>query len=129
MRKRHGSYPRVRVEGGGRGVVSQARAVPLIETVRDTGLDQATSAALAPWGGRGRCDPGEVLLETALAVAPAGDCLADVGTLRAEPGAFGPVAALPKPGNAGSGTATDRITTTRLALAHCRRSTGAYAGP
>jgi hypothetical protein len=36
-----GSYPRVRIEGGGRGVVSQAGAVLLVETVRKAGLDQA----------------------------------------------------------------------------------------
>ncbi|MFJ3251223.1 hypothetical protein ACIPJT_37675, partial [Streptomyces sp. NPDC086782] len=49
MKKRIGSYPRVRIEGGGRGVVSQAGAVLLVETVRKTGLDTAISAALAPW--------------------------------------------------------------------------------
>ncbi|GAB1329923.1 hypothetical protein ACE1SV_42620 [Streptomyces sennicomposti] len=38
MKKRIGSYPRVRVEGGGRGVVSQAGAALLVETVRKTGL-------------------------------------------------------------------------------------------
>lgn len=36
---RIGSYARVRVEGSGRGVVSQAGAVLLVETVRKTGLD------------------------------------------------------------------------------------------
>ncbi|MBP2056081.1 hypothetical protein J2Z21_009098 [Streptomyces griseochromogenes] len=37
-------------------------------------------------------DPGKVLLDVALAVALGGDCLADVGALRAEPAVFGPVA-------------------------------------
>ncbi|PSK54232.1 hypothetical protein B0E38_03800 [Streptomyces sp. 111WW2] len=96
MKKRIGSYPRVRVEGGGRGVVSQAGAVLLVETVRKTGLDQAISAALAPWRRpRAVHDPGKILLDVALAVALGGDCLADVGTLRAEPGVFGPVASDP----------------------------------
>ncbi|SCD99091.1 hypothetical protein GA0115240_134610 [Streptomyces sp. DvalAA-14] len=45
MQKRIGSYPRVRTEGGGRGVVSHAGGVLLIETIRKTGLDQAISAA------------------------------------------------------------------------------------
>ncbi|PPS91061.1 hypothetical protein BZZ08_00660 [Streptomyces sp. MH60] len=48
MKKRIGCYPRVRVEGGGRGAVSQARAVLLVETVRKTGLHQALAAAFAP---------------------------------------------------------------------------------
>ncbi|WP_327188526.1 IS1380 family transposase [Streptomyces xinghaiensis] len=96
MKKRIGSYPRVRIEGGGRGVVSQAGAVLLVETVRKTGLDQAISAALAPWRRpRAVHDPGKILLDVALAVALGGDCLADVGMLRAEPAVFGPVASDP----------------------------------
>ncbi|MFJ8715100.1 IS1380 family transposase [Streptomyces violaceus] len=96
MKKRIGSYPRVRVEGGGRGVVSQAGAVLLVETARKTGLDTALSSALAPWRKqRAVHDPGKVLLDVALAVALGGDCLADVGMLRAEPAVFGPVASDP----------------------------------
>ena len=93
MKKRIGSYPRVRVEGGGRAVVSQAGGVLLVKTVRKTGLDQAISAALAPWRKpRTMHDPGKILLDVAMSVALGGDCLADVGMLRAEPGVFGPVA-------------------------------------
>src|SRR6478609_3652620 len=96
VKKRIGSYSRVRVEGGGRGVVSQAGAVLLLETVRKTGLDQAISAALAPWRKpRAVHDPGKILLDLALAVAMGGDCLADIGMLRAEPAVFGPVASDP----------------------------------
>lgn len=40
-------------------------------------------------------DPGKVLLDVALTVALGGDCLADVGMLRAEPAVFGPVASDP----------------------------------
>lgn len=40
-------------------------------------------------------DPGKVLLDVALAVALGGDCLADVGVLRAEPSVFGPVTSDP----------------------------------
>jgi Transposase DDE domain group 1 len=91
-----GFYPRVRVEGGGRGVVSQAGSVLLVETVRKSGLDRAISAALAPWRKpRAVHDPGKILLDVALAVALGGDCLADVAMLRAEPGVFGPVASDP----------------------------------
>ncbi|MFJ5035044.1 IS1380 family transposase [Streptomyces sp. NPDC088560] len=96
MKKRIGSYPRVRTEGGGRGVVSQAGGVLLVETIRKTGLDRAISAALAPWRkSRAVHDPGKILLDVALAVALGGDCLADVGMLRAEPAVFGPVASDP----------------------------------
>jgi hypothetical protein len=92
VRKRIGSYPRVRVEGGGRGVVSQAGAVLLVETVRKTGLDAVISAALEPWRkARAVHDPGKILLDVALG----GDCLADVALLRAEPTVFGPVASDP----------------------------------
>ncbi|WUH94318.1 IS1380 family transposase [Streptomyces sp. NBC_00433] len=96
MKKGIGSCPRVRVEGGGRAVVSQAGAVLLVETVRRAGLDQAISAALTPWRRpRAVHDPGKILLDVALAVAMGGDCLADVGALRAEPAVFGPVASDP----------------------------------
>ncbi|WP_097922241.1 IS1380 family transposase [Streptomyces sp. wa1063] len=96
MKKRIGSYPRIRIEGGGRAVVSQAGSVLLVETVRKAGLDTAISAALAPWRKvRAVHDPGKALLDVALAVASGGDCLADVGLLRAEPAVFGPVASDP----------------------------------
>ncbi|KFG71654.1 IS1380 family transposase [Streptomyces mutabilis] len=96
MKKRIGSYPRVRIEGGGRAVVSQAGGVLLVETVRKAGLNTAISAALTPWRkARAVHDPGKILLDVALAVALGGDCLADVGMLRAEPAVFGPVASDP----------------------------------
>ena len=96
MSKRIGLYPRVCVEGGGRGVVSRAGAVLLVETVRKVGLDTAISAALAPWRKpRTVHDPGKVLLDVALATALGGDCLADVAMLRAEPDVFGRVASDP----------------------------------
>ncbi|MFJ3713457.1 IS1380 family transposase, partial [Streptomyces sp. NPDC090053] len=96
MKKRIGSYPRVRIEGGGRAVVSQAGGVLLVETVRKSGLDTAISTALAPWRkARAVHDPGKTVLDVALAVALGGDCLADVGMMRAEPAAFGPVASDP----------------------------------
>lgn len=85
-KKRIGSYPRVRVEGAGRGVVSQAGAVLLA----------AISAALLPWRRPWAVHgPGKILLDVALTVALGGDCLADVGMLRAEPALFGQVASDP----------------------------------
>ena len=96
VKRSSGSYPRVRVEGGGRGVISQAGSVLLVETVRKSGLDAAISAGLTPWRKpRAVHDPGKVLLDMALAVALGGDCLANVGMLRAEPAVFGPVASDP----------------------------------
>jgi hypothetical protein len=96
VKKRIGSYPRVRIEGGGRTVVSQAGGVLLVETVRKAGLDTAISAALTPWRkARAVHDPGKILLDVALAVALGGDCLADVAMLRCEPALFGPVASDP----------------------------------
>lgn len=89
-------YPRVRVQGYGPQVVTQAGAVLLVETVRKTGLDQAISQALAPWRKpRAVHDPGKALLDVALAVALGGDCLADVAMLRCEPAMFGAVASDP----------------------------------
>lgn len=49
VKKRIGSYPRVRVEGGDPAVVSQTGAVLLVETARKAGLGQAISTALTPW--------------------------------------------------------------------------------
>lgn len=77
-------------------MVSQAGAALLVETVRTSGLDQAISAALAPWRKpRAVHDPGKILLDLALAIALGGDCLADIAVLRAEPAVFGPVASDP----------------------------------
>ncbi len=44
-----GFYPRLSVDAGGSGVVSQAGGMLLVETVRAAGLDRALSAGLAPW--------------------------------------------------------------------------------
>ncbi len=96
MKQPIGSYPHVLVRDDGRAVVSQAGSVLLVETVRKTGLDQAMSAALAPWRKpRAVHDPGKILVDLALAVALGGDCLADIAMLRAEPAVFGPVASDP----------------------------------
>ncbi|MFE4416002.1 IS1380 family transposase [Streptomyces sp. NPDC056821] len=86
----------MRVRGDGRHVVSQTGSVLLVETIRKSGLDQAISAALAPWRKpRAVHDPGKILLDLALAVALGGDCLTDVAMLRSEPAVFGPVASDP----------------------------------
>jgi hypothetical protein len=91
--KRSGLYPRVRVDGSGKGVVSHAGGALLTETVRAAGLDRALSAALAPWRKPLAVhDPAKVVLDLAIALGLGGDCLADVALLRAEPTVFGLVA-------------------------------------
>ncbi|MFD8079708.1 IS1380 family transposase [Streptomyces sp. NPDC059718] len=132
MKKRIGSYPRVRAEGGGRGVVSQAGAVLLVETVRKSGLDQAISTALAPWRkSRAVHDPGKTVLDLALSVALGGDCLADVAMLRAEPGVFGPVASDPTVSrliDALAAGGNRALTAIRQARAHVREHVWRLAG-
>ena len=96
MSQRSGLYPRVRVDGAGRGVVSQAGGSLLTATIRGAGLDRALSAALAPWRKPLAVhDPAKVLLDLAVALGLGGDCLADVALLRAEPGVYGLVASDP----------------------------------
>jgi hypothetical protein len=96
VNQRSGFYPRVRVDGAGKGVVSQAGGTLLTATIRATGLDQALTAAMAPWRKPLAIhDPAKVLLDLAVALALGGDCLADIGLLRAEPGVYGLVASDP----------------------------------
>jgi hypothetical protein len=91
-----GLYPRVGLDAGGSGVVSQAGGVTLVEAVRVSGLDRQLSQALAPWRKPlARHDPAKVLCDLAISLAVGGDCLADVAVLRAGPGVYGPVASDP----------------------------------
>lgn len=68
----------------------------LVETLRVSGLGEALSEALAgwrrPWA---RHDPGKVVADLAVALGLGGDCLADIGVLRADPVVFGQVASDP----------------------------------
>src|ERR1700733_13153636 len=87
---------RVVVSADGRGLVSQAGAVLLWETLRVTGLGRGLSAALEPWrGARAAHDPGKIVADLAAAVALGGDCLADIAVLREQPDLAGPVASDP----------------------------------
>jgi hypothetical protein len=77
-------------------VVSQAGAVALLRMAARVGLDRALSQVLVPWRKPlSMHDPGKILLDLAVTVAIGGDCAADVGLLRAEPGVFGQVASDP----------------------------------
>lgn len=96
MGKSTGSYPRLAVDGSGSGVVSQAGGVLLARTAEAVGLTTALSRALTRWRKPLAVhDPGKIVLDLAIAVALGGDCLADIGLVRAEPGVFGCVASDP----------------------------------
>jgi Transposase DDE domain group 1 len=87
---------RVSVSADGRGLVSQAGAVLLWETMRVTGLGRALSEGLARWRApRAVHDPGKIVADLAAAVALGGDCLADIAVLREQPALAGPVASDP----------------------------------
>jgi DDE family transposase len=87
---------RVAVSADGRGLVSQAGAVLLWETMRVTGLGRGLSENLARWRApRAVHDPGKVVADLAAAVALGGDCLADIAVLREQPELAGPVASDP----------------------------------
>ena len=84
------------MDGRVTGVVSQAGAVVLLRAAEQARLTGALSEALAPWRKPlASHDPGKIVLDVAVALALGGDCLADIGLLRAEPGVFGPVASDP----------------------------------
>ena len=96
MRNSTGLYPLLRVDATGKRVVSHAGSVVLAMTADKVGLGRELSAALRPWRRPMAVhDPGKVLLDLAMSLAIGGDCLADIGQLRAEPAVFGPVASDP----------------------------------
>jgi hypothetical protein len=77
-------------------VVSQAGGVLLVETMRATGFDRLLSAVLARWRKPNAVhDPAKVVCDLAVTLGLGGDCLADIGLLRAEPGVYGKVASDP----------------------------------
>jgi hypothetical protein len=87
---------RVTVSADGRGLVSQAGAVLLWETMRVTGLARGLSAGLERWRApRAVHDPGKIIADLAAALALGGDCLADIAVLREQPELAGPVASDP----------------------------------
>ena len=96
MKKTTGLYPTLTVDGQGASVVPNAGAVLLLRTAETVGLSSAVTEALRPWQRPlARHSPGKVLLDLAVALAIGGDCLADIGQLRAAPEMFGPVASDP----------------------------------
>jgi len=122
-----GFYPRPRVDTAKVAAVGQAGGVLLTQTVRAAGLDVALSAALTRWGKPlAVYDPGKVITDLALSLALGGDCLADVGVLRGEPGVYGRVASDPTVSRTITALAKDAGAA--LAAIDTARATGAGAG-
>jgi hypothetical protein len=94
--ERSGFYPGPKVDTAGSGVLSQAGALLLTETIHVSGLGSALRTALAPWmADRAIHHPAKIVVDLAVTLALGGDCLADIALLRAEPGLFGLVASDP----------------------------------
>jgi hypothetical protein len=85
------------VSADGRGLVSQAGAVLLRETMRAAVLARAACQLGWPGGGRRRrpVTRGKVIADLAAAVAPSGGCLAAITVPRGQPELAGPVASDP----------------------------------
>jgi hypothetical protein len=124
--------PKITVSADGTGIVSQAGALLLTQTLRLTGLDRGLSAGLARWhADRAVHDPGKIIADLAVTVALGGDCLADIAVLRAEPALFGPVASDPVVSRLISQLAGDKtraLKAIRAARAAARQRAWALAG-
>ena len=133
MRQPTGFYPRSRIDIGTSGLVSQAGAAVLAETIRAVGLDRALRDELAPWRKPAAVhDPAKIVLDLALALALGGDCLADVALLREQPDLFGPVASDPTVSRIIDALATDAdavLTAIDTARARARAVAWEAAGP
>ena len=120
------------VSADGRGLVSQAGAVLLWETMRVTGLGRGLSTGLDRWRApRAVHDPGKIVADLAAAVALGGDCLADIAVLREQPELAGPVASDPVVSRLVSALAADlprALKAIRSARAATRERAWALAG-
>jgi Transposase DDE domain group 1 len=123
---------RVTVSADGKGLVSQAGAVLLWETMRVTGLGRGLSEGLARWRApRAVHDPGKIVADLAAALALGGDCLADIAVLREQPELAGPVASDPVVSRLVSNLAADlprTLKAVRAARAAARERAWALAG-
>ncbi len=96
MKKPTLCYPCPTIDGAGASVVPHAGSTLLLRTAQTVGLTGALSEALMRWRRPlARHDPGKIVLDLAVSLAIGGDCLADIGQLRAAPEVFGPVASDP----------------------------------
>jgi hypothetical protein len=124
--------PKIVVSADGKGLVSQAGAVLLVQATRVTGLDRGLRQALGRWRApRAVHDPGTIVADLAVAVALGGDCLADIAVLRAQPELAGPVASDPVVSRLVTALAGDgprALTAIRAARAAARERAWALAG-
>ena len=124
--------PKITVSADGRGVVSQGGALLLTEALRVSGLSRGLSEGLSRWRApRAVLDPGKIAADLVTAFALGGDCLADIGVLRAEPALFGPVASDPVVSRLITQLAMDEaraLTAIRSARAAARERVWALAG-
>lgn len=87
---------RMKVTGGGRGLVGHAGSRLLGDTADRTGLTSGLSAAMAATRQRrGGHDRGAVLGDVAVMLAGGGETISDLATLRNQPRLFGGVASTP----------------------------------
>jgi hypothetical protein len=123
---------KITVSADGQGLVSQAGALLLAETLRITGLGAGLSAGLARWRApRAVHDPGKILTDLVVTLGLGGDCLADVAVLRAQPELCGPVASDPVISRLVSALAADApraLRAIRTARAAARERAWALAG-
>ncbi len=87
------SYPSLKIDGQGPGLVSHAGTTALLAVAEKTGLGQALSEHLEPWRKPlATHDPAKIVLDLAVTLAAGGDCATDIALLRTQPSVFGPVA-------------------------------------
>jgi Transposase DDE domain group 1 len=127
-----GLYPRVRVDTSRTSAVGQAGGVLLVEALRSSGLDRGLSGGLARWRKpTATHDPAKIICDLAVSLAVGGDCLADVGVLRSEPGVYGQVASDPTVSRMITALAIDLpavLAAVDAARAHARRRVWQLAG-
>jgi len=100
--------PKITVSADGKGIVSQAGALLVTQSMRATGLDRGLTAALERWrSSRAVHDPGKIIADLVVTLALGGDCLADISVLRAQPELAGLVASDPVVSRLVSALATD----------------------
>ena len=122
----------ITVSADGKGLVSHAGALLLLETLRVTGLGRGLAGGLARWRApRAVHDPGKILTDLVVMLALGGDCLADIAVLRSQPGLCGPVASDPVVSRLVSALAADlprALRAIRTARAAARERAWALAG-
>lgn len=121
MNRRRGRK-RMKVTGGGRGLVNHAGAGLLSDVADDIGLTAGLSAALAPTKQRRRGhDRGEVMRDLAVMVADGGTRISDLAVLRNQPELFDGVASTPTAWRTLEAIDGDVLEQIAVARAHARQ--------